>query len=782
MTYEIWETEPALNRGVDWDIQKAGGFPFDEDWERWSYPIGNGAMGMNLFGRTDTERLQLSDKGLHNGSRKRDKGMGSFTNFAEIMLEFGHREVDDYRRSLNLNDAMARVSYRAQGVQFEREMFASCPDNVMVVRLTADRKSTLSFTVRPEVPYLDQSGERSADLTVQGDLLTFAGTDNFFHCNYEGQIRVLHEGGTLIPDPEENTLTLKNADSATLLIATGTNYRLCEEVFLREPDQKLDHELFPHADVSSRIEAAAAMEYETLRQRHLNDYRNLFDRVSFRLTPEPSRLPTSEVLYAYRKGVCDVWLEELLFHYGRYLLIASSREKSLPANLQGTWTQYYASPWTSGYWHNINVQMNYWGVMSANLAECFEGYTALFQAFLPKARKLATEYVRRNAPDRLSTDPGGNGWILGTAANPYYISGPGGHSGPGTGGFTSKLFMEAYLYSRDETYLREVAYPILRSLSVFYLKALREHGDLLLVEPSASPEQMATEEQIAHMPGSLTRPEKGHYVTVGCTFDQGFVWENFNDTLILAEELGEQDSFLDELRGAMKRLDPIQVGASGQIKEYREEDNYSDIGQPQHRHISHLCPLYPGTLISSAQEEWMEAARITLDLRGDKATGWAMAHRMNCRARLKEGEKAHRVFRSFIQKRVVENLWTLHPPFQIDGNLGTMAGTVEMLLQSHQGYIEILPALPGAWASGSFSGLVARGNVEVSAEWSEGRVTDITLVSRKGGTCRLACPHDGRPIIRSETKGLIDNPVWDEEGILTLPTSAEETLHIRFEH
>jgi hypothetical protein len=284
------------------------------------------------------------------------------------------------------------------------------------------------------------------------------------------------------------------------------------------------------------------------------------------------------------------------------------------------------------------------------------------------------------------------------------------------------------------------------------------------------------------MPGSLTRPEKGHYVTVGCTFDQGFVWENFNDTLILAEELGEQDSFLDELRGAMKRLDPIQVGASGQIKEYREEDNYSDIGQPQHRHISHLCPLYPGTLISSAQEEWMEAARITLDLRGDKATGWAMAHRMNCRARLKEGEKAHRVFRSFIQERVVENLWTLHPPFQIDGNLGTMAGTVEMLLQSHQGYIEILPALPGAWASGSFSGLVARGNVEVSAEWSEGRVTDITLVSRKGGTCRLACPHDGRPIIRSETKGLIDNPVWDEEGILTLPTSAEETLHIRFEH
>jgi len=266
-------------------------------------------------------------------------------------------------------------------------------------------------------------------------------------------------------------------------------------------------------------------------------------------------------------------------------------------------------------------------------------------------------------------------------------------------------------------------------MSRFLSKALVPHGDLLLVEPSASPEQK----------------HKGKdYITVGCTFDQGFVWENHHDTLQLAAVLGKEDAFLQKFRAEMKKLDPIQVGASGQIKEFREENAYGEIGEKEHRHISHLCPLYPGTLIGTGTEEWMTAAGKTLDLRGNNTTGWAMAHRMNCRARLRQGNKALEVYQKFIRERTTPNLWTLHPPFQIDGNLGTMAGVVEMLLQSHQGYIDVLPALPESWHTGSFSGLVARGNFVVSAEWKDGRATRITVTAHKGGECRLAYPEIGK--------------------------------------
>jgi len=275
------------------------------------------------------------------------------------------------------------------------------------------------------------------------------------------------------------------------------------------------------------------------------------------------------------------------------------------------------------------------------------------------------------------------------------------------------------------------------SLCKFYSKALKPHGDLLLVEPSASPEQTAKPEQVKGMPGHL----KGrNYITAGCTFDQGFVWETFSDTLAMADALGRKDPFLDTIREQITRLDPILIGADGQIKEYREEKSYSDIGEPHHRHISHLCPLYPGTLINSDHANWMQAASKTLDLRGNRTTGWAMAHRMNSRARLGEGEKAYEVYQRFIRERTVQNLWTLHPPFQIDGSLGTMAGVAEMLLQSHDDDIKVLPALPKAWNAGHFDGLVARGNFVISAKWKDGKATEVSILSRSGGECRIACP------------------------------------------
>ena len=352
--------------------------------------------------------------------------------------------------------------------------------------------------------------------------------------------------------------------------------------------------------------------------------------------------------------------------------------------------------------------------------------------------------MRQHNPEQL-TEGGDNGWIIGTGANAYHIPGAGAsHSGTGTGGFTAKLLMEYYQFTQDEGFLDEVAYPAMLSLSRFYSKALVPHGELLLVEPSTSPENPATPKQVEGMPGHLRGK---HYSTAGCTFDQGFIWETFADTLAMADARDKKDPFLDTIREQITRLDPILVGASGQIKEYREENHYSDIGDPKHRHISHLCPLFPGTLIDSNHPDWMQAASHTLDLRGNKTTGWALAHRMNCRARLGEGEKAHEVYQRFIRERTVPNLWTLHPPFQIDGSLGTMAGVAEMLLQSQDDAIQILPALPAAWNTGHFDGLVARGNFVISAKWQDGKATAISILSRSGGECRIACPGIGNATV-----------------------------------
>lgn len=732
--YELWENEPAPNSGADYGKIQAGGYPYDKEWEYYSYPIGNGYIGANLFGRTDTERVQITDKTVHVTGLYGDGG-GSLTSFADLYLDFGHSDAKEYRRALNLNTATALVSYESGGVRYNREYFVSYPDKVLVIRLTADKAKSLSFKVRPQIPYVNARKPRdcrTVKTVVETDLITLSGTMAFFPCNYEGQVKVLNEGGKLSKSDE--SIMVSNADSVTIILATGSNYRLGTHIFLNKPEKKLDPALYPHDEVSSSIAQAVTKGYAALKADHVADYQNLFNRVAVNLNSKPSKLPTSALLEEYKQGKRDIWLEELMFQYGRYLLIASSREKSLPANLQGAWSQYETAPWTGGYWHNINVQMNYWGAMSANLAETFEAYIAYFNAYLPEARKYATDIVKKSRPDA-AVEGTDNGWILGTGASSYSISGPGGHSGPGTGGFTSKLLMDYVLFTGDREFLEHVAYPAMLSMSRFYSSTLVPKGDLLLVEPSASPENQAKPEQVKGMPGHMMN--SGHYVTVGCTFDQGFVWENFNDTLILAKLLGKQDPFLKTIEEQMAKLDPILIGSSGQIKEYREENAYSDIGDPKHRHISHLCPLYPGTLINSARQDWMTAASKTLDLRGDKTTGWAIAHRMNCRARLKEGDKAHDLYARLIAEKTTPNLWTLHPPFQIDANFGAMAGVVEMLLQSHEEYIELLPALPKAWQNGSFKGLVARGNFVIDTEWKDGKATCITVTSRNGGECRI---------------------------------------------
>ena len=730
--YKIWDDQPAPNRGGDFNIRKARGYPYDEDWELRSYPIGNGYMGANLFGRTDTERIQLTEKTICNEGLY---GIGGLTSCAEIYLDINHQNPQNYSRTINLNEAIAYVKYSHDGVEYTREHFMNYPDNVLAIKLDANKMGEISFTLRPEIPYLVASTEGNAkngNIVAHNDLITMSGNVKHFSVNYEVQVKIINDGGSLsaVNDDKGGRIMVSNADSVVLLVCADTNYKLNESVFNEETnDKKLDINQTPHKAVSELMRNASDKGFEKLKTTHLDDYQNLFARVQLNFNSKIPQGTTNALLESYKQQADNHYLEELMFHYGRYLLIATSRKGALPCGLQGVWSQYEVTPFTGGFWHNINVQMNYWGALNTNLAETFTPYVEFHEAYRRKAYTLAADYLQRHAPERLAKGPTDNGWTIGTGSTPYRIQGPGGHSGPGTGALTSKLFWDYYDFIRDTTFLREKAYPAIYGMSQFLSKTLVPSDDgLLLVDPSASPEQ---------------KQNGKNYITKGATFDQCLVWENHNDLLKAAKLLNIKDEFVEQVKEQITKLDPILIGKSGQVKEYREENFYGDIGQKTHRHISHLCALYPGTLINATTKEWMAGSIVTLDLRGNNTTGWAMAHRMNLRARTKDGEKAHEVYVKFIQERTLPNLWTTHPPFQIDGNFGCMAGVAEMLLQSHEGYIEPLVALPKAWKDGHYKGLVARGNFEISAAWKNGKASSFEITSNMGGVCRIKYPAIG---------------------------------------
>lgn len=734
---KLWYDEPAPMGNEDASSWQSTPNVPDDGWEKWSLPLGNGYMGANVFGRTETERIQITENTLSNPYQSEgDKRYGGLNNFSETYIDFHHSNPENFRRELDLNNAISTVSYDYNGVHYDREYFTSYPDKVMVIRLTASQEGALSFTLRPTIPYIKDylvhegdGGGKEGTVVADGNTITLSGVLKYYGVEFEGQYRVINEGGTLTAANDENndngTITVTDANSATILIAVGTNYQLESRVFT-EPDrlQKLAPYPHPHEKVTSMLEQAAAKDYETLRSNHITDYKTYFDRVKFDLGAEVPSVTTDELLSQYKAGSEDKYLEELYYQFGRYLLISSSRPGCMPANLQGIWNRYDDSPWSAGYWHNINVQMNYWPAFSTNLAEMFEPYVDYAEAYRAAAENQATSFINTYFPENKEEGQGANGWIIGVGGWPYSISGTGkGHSGPGTGSFTSILFWDYYDYTRDETILAEHTYPAVAGMANFLSKVLIEQDGALLAGVSGSPEQFHN--GVA-------------YTTVGCAFDQQMIWENHNDTLKAAELLGiTNDEIVNTVRSQVDRLDPVNVGYSGQVKEFREENYYGEIGEYNHRHISQLVGLYPGTSINSETPAWLDAAKVTLNERGDKSTGWAMAHRLNLWARTGDGDRSYSLYQSLLKNGTLTNLWDTHPPFQIDGNLGGVSGVTEMLLQSHEGYISMLPSLPKAWANGSYKGLVARGNFEVGAEWKDGNAQTFEIKSNKGGVCRL---------------------------------------------
>lgn len=795
--YKLWYTAPAANDGgvfeKDWSDR-----PTDADWERYSLPIGNGYMGASVFGRTDSERILLSDKTLH------IRGLwGTETNtaFANVYLDFFHNNRKDYERSLTLNDGIQRVQYSYQGTTYKRTYFASYPDKIIAIKLTADQAASITFNLRIQIPYLvpfgalqrpdsitkgylsgptqtrfSGNGRTGRVVAESNDILSMRGETEYLKMIYEGRIKVIPYGGSIHAnrtDDGNDWLHVEKADSAVILLTTGTNYKLQTSVFEGAPAGRLKNQADPHDEVVRTIEKASALGYEQLLERHSADYRQFFDRVKIDLGEALPVLPTDKLLKDYKEGKNSNYLEELMFQYGRYLLICSSRKGTLPPLLQGVWNQYELAPWNNNYTHNINIQMNYWPVFSTNLAELFESYVDYYKAYRPKAEQIASAYIRKHHPDAYSSKPGDNGWVIGAGAGPFFIGQPGGHSGPGTGGMTAKLFADYYYFTADDDILKEISYPAIAGMAQFFCKTLTDTLGHMLAYPSSSPEQFS----------KLTGKP---YPTVGCAFDQQMIYETFNDVLKTSRILHRSNALTRRIKKLMPQLDPVIVGKSGQVKEYREEEYYDDIVlETNHRHISNLIGLYPGTLINHQSPQWIDAAQTTLNLRGDASTGWSMAHKLNLWARTGNGERAHQVLETLLKTAVADNLWTnciavLRSPFQIDANFGTTAGIAEMLLQSHEAYISPLPALPDNWQTGSYEGLVARGNFEISVQWKDKRITQLQIRSRKGMPCRIKLP-DGGTLQLTDSKRHEVAYRLEEGNIASFGTQANEVYTFRCE-
>lgn len=709
----------------------------EEGWERYSLPIGCSWMGGNVFGGISRERIQITENSLQNPG-----DLGGLNNFAELYFDFPHDTADGYVRTLDLDRAVATVSYSAGGTGYSREYFMSYPDKCLVIRFRASKQGALNFTVCPEIPFLtDEEGRRKTGaVKAGGSDISIRGTMEAYNVRFAGILRITAcDGKTEI---KENSIEVINATECVMVFVCATNYVLKPSVFTENDPKKKLEDFDPMPICLERLGAAGGT-YDKLLKRHIDDYTNLFGRVSVELgDTDVPEISTDELLSRYSSGEKSHYLEALYFQFGRYLLISSSRPGCLPANLQGVWNCHDRSPWGSGYWHNINVQMNYWPAFVTNLSECFEAYADFSKAFREKASSFARDFIKDSVPENYTGDDTDYGWTIGTTSYPYMITAPGSHSGPGTCGLTTKLFRDYWDFTRDRKVLKEIAFPALMSMAKFLTKVVSDYDGKYLSVFSASPEQII---------GAAWSNRVAYYHTVGCAFDQMMIWENGHDLLDLIEALGNETELSDDdkavietLKEQMDRYDPVQVGWSGQIKEYREEKFYGEIGEYRHRHISQLIGLYPGTIINSNTPAWTDAAKVSLDLRSDESTGWALAHRLNAWSRTKDGNRAYKLFSNLIGKRTLPNLWDFHPPFQIDGNFGGTSGVAEMLLQSHEGYVAPLPALPEDWSSGSFSGLRARGGFEVSCTWCKECIKELKVKSLKGETLELHYPNIGK--------------------------------------
>ncbi|MBV5315367.1 MAG: glycoside hydrolase N-terminal domain-containing protein [Prolixibacteraceae bacterium] len=753
---KLWYKTPA-NASVPDD---KNGWKDDPEWLK-SLPLGNGSLGVMVFGDVNRERIQLNEETMWSGSPDDNdnpdapkfqdkirqllfegkykeateltnktqicKGVGSgygngakvpfgcFQTLGDLWIDWDKKsDYQDYYRELDLNDAVARVRYTQDGVNYTREIFTSYPDQVMVAKFTADKPGKISFSCAMTRPERFRTFSEDNQLIMAGALSDGKGGDGL---EYMARLKAINKNGTV--EYSDSVVSVKNADEVILLLSASTDYKL------KYPEYKgRDYKNI----TLKNIEKASGKDYKELLKTHVADYSQYFNRVTINLNNNTKdTIPTDQRVQLFKETKNDAHLYELVFQYGRYLLISSSRPGTMPANLQGIWANKIQTPWNGDYHTDVNIEMNYWPAEVTNLSEMHLPMFDLIESLVEPGRKTAQIQYQSK------------GWVVHPITNVWGYTSPGESASwgmhTGAAAWICQHIGEHYRFTGDKEFLKKM-YPVLKGAVEFYM-------DWLVTDPITS--KLVSGPAVSPENTFIAPDGSKSQISMGPTHDQEVIWQLFDDFAMASKELAVNDDFTASVEIAKNHLAGPQIGSDGRLMEWAQE--FPEV-EPGHRHISHLFAVHPGSQINRFQTpELAEAASKSLDYRianGGGHTGWSASWLVSQYARLLSAEKAKTSLDVVLAKSTSPNLFGLHPPFQMDANFGTTAAIAEMLLQSHvldskgQFIIDLLPALPASWSSGEVKGLVARGGFVVDIKWENSRLVTVKIQPRLGGSCTVS--------------------------------------------